>query len=157
MVIRTDEWWGCSPPETFGSAKAKMRKEIKMKSLEIKYESPAHTIFENKGKYKDNDVLAIAFQSANHGTLHHFYTLGSAIEYALRYCECPLEAVELCKERGWELHWANQNSVMITSDKRDKEISFMVEHGDRIQFHGKIFEIVPTANDNIALKETEKG
>ena len=123
-----------------------------MSQREIKYQSPAYTIFANRESYRDDDVLAIAYQSRNHGTLYRFYTLGSVIGYALEYCECPFEAIEREKKKGSELHYAFPNSVSITSHKRDRETSFMVEHGDHIKFHGKMFEIVPTANYNIALK-----
>jgi hypothetical protein len=123
-----------------------------MAQREVKYESPAHKIFEGKGEYKENDVIAVAFESINHGTLHHFYTLGSVVGYAIDNCNCPFESVEKAKERGHKIHWATQNSTMVTSHDRPKEISFMQEHGDEIKFHGKTFEIVPTPNDNISLK-----
>jgi len=126
-----------------------------MAQREVKYESPAHKIFAGKSNwqgYKENDVIAIAFESRNHGTLHHFYTLGSVVGYAIDNCNCPFESVEKAKERGHKIHWANQNSSMITSDARPQEYSFMQEHGDHIKFHGKTFEIVPTPNDNISLK-----
>jgi len=123
-----------------------------MAQREIKYESPAHKIFEGKGEYKDNDVIAIAFESKNYGTLHRFYTLGSVVGYAIDNCKCPFESVEREKELGHEIHWANQNSSMITSHERAQEYSFMQKHGDKIKFHGKTFEIVPTPNNNISLK-----
>jgi len=126
-----------------------------MAQREIKYESPAHMIFEGKDSwegYKDGDVIAIAFESRNHGTLHRFYTLGSVVGSAIQSCNCPFESVEKAKERGHELHFAFQNSTMITAHDRPREYSFMQEHGDEIKFHGKTFEIVATANDNISLK-----
>lgn len=118
----------------------------------VKYESPAHKIFEGKGEYKDGDVIAIAYESRNHGTLHRFYTLGSVVNYAIDNCQCPFETVEKAKERGEDLHWANQNSSMLTSHDRPQEYSFMQKHGDKIKFHGKTFEIVSTPNNNIRLK-----
>ena len=126
-----------------------------MAQREVKFEGPAQKIFAGKDSwegYKDGDVIAVAFESINHGTLHHFYTLGSVVGYAIDNCNCPFESVEKAKERGHKIHWATQNSTMVTSHDRPKEISFMQEHGDEIKFHGKTFEIVPTPNDNISLK-----
>ena len=77
----------------------------------IAYEAPALKIFEGKSDYegyKDGDVIAIAFESKNHGTLHRFYALGSVVGYAIANCECPFEAAERAKEHHHELHWANQ-------------------------------------------------
>tara|TARA_R110000822_G_scaffold144407_5_gene283043 strand:- start:1763 stop:2140 length:378 start_codon:yes stop_codon:yes gene_type:complete len=118
----------------------------------IKYESPAHKIFEAASQYTDKDVIAIAYESGNKGTLHRFYTLGSLVRYAIDNCDCPLEAVERAKERGEDLHWANRRSSMLTSHARPQQFSFMQKHGDKIKFHGKTFEIVPTPNNNISLK-----
>ena len=126
-----------------------------MSQREIAHENLAHKIFvgkENYEGYKDGDVLAIAYKSINHGTLHNFYTLGSVVSCAIQRCSCPFEAVERAKENGEELHFAFGNGVSITSHTRDQEISFMVKHGDEIKFHGKMFEIVATANNNIGLK-----
>ena len=124
-----------------------------MARLTVKYESKAHKIFEAPSKYMDKDVIAIAYESKINGTLYRFYALGSVARYAMDYCECPVEAIERAKERGEDLHWANQKSSMITSYERPQQISFLQKHGDKIKFHGKIFEIVPTANHNISLKE----
>ena len=130
-----------------------------MAQREIKYESKAHKIFEGKGEYKDNDVIAIAYESRTYGTLHDFYTLGSVVGKAIENCECPFKAVERakkiskeCSTIGGELHWANRKSTMLTSHECAQEYSFMQKHGDKIKFHGKTFEIVPTPNNNISLK-----
>ena len=126
-----------------------------MAQREVKFESPAQKIFAGKNDwegYKENDIIAIAFETKRYGTMHHFYTLGSVVGYAIANCNCPFESVEKAKERGHELHFAFQNSTMITAHARPREYSFMQEHGDEIKFHGKTFEIVPTPNDNISLK-----
>jgi hypothetical protein len=126
-----------------------------MAQREIKYESPAHIIYEGKDGwegYKDGDVIAIAYESRSHGTLHRFYSLGSVVGCAIERCKCPFEAVEKAKERGHQLHFAFKNSITITAHDRPREYSFMQEHGDEIKFHGKTFEIIETANNNISLK-----
>ncbi len=125
-----------------------------MAKREIKIENATQIIFEGKrGGYSDGDVLAVAFETRNHGTLHRFYTLGSVVGCAIKYCECPMEAVIDAKERGHKLHWANQNAVTISDRYSDKKaMSFLVEYGDEIKFHGKMFEIVATHNNNIDLK-----
>ena len=61
-------------------------------------------------------------------------------------------AVEKAKERGEDLHWANQRSSCLTNHDRPQQISFLQKHGDKIKFHGKTFEIVSTPNNNISLK-----
>ena len=123
-----------------------------MAKLTVKYESKAHKIYEAPSKYTDKDVIAIAYESRNHGTLHRLYTLGSVARYAMDHCECPVEAIERAKESGQDLHWANHKSTMLTSHARPQQISFMQKHGDKIKFHGKTFEIVSTPNHNISLK-----
>ena len=131
-----------------------------MAQREVKFEGPAQKIFAGKDSwegYKDGDVIAVAFESINHGTLHHFYTLGSVVGYAIDNCNCPFESVEKAKERGHKIHWATQNSTMVTSHDRPKEISFMQEHGDEIKFHGKTFKIVSTSNDNISLEMVDEA
>ena len=109
-----------------------MKQEVNtMSQREIKYESPKHKIFAGKEDYEgynDGDVLAIAFESRNHGTLHRFYTLGSVVGYAIKTCNCPFEQVERAKKLGHQLHWANSNSVSISSRySKEKDVSFMVE------------------------------
>jgi hypothetical protein len=126
-----------------------------MTNREIKVETKGHKIFEGKSSfegYKDGDKIAIAFESRNHGTLHHFYTLGSVVGSSIKNCECPFEGVERANKFGHDLHWANQNSTMICSGPSDQTISFMQRHGDLIKFHGKMFEVIKTANNNIALQ-----
>ena len=126
-----------------------------MSQREIAYESKGHKIFAGKSDwegYKDGDRIAIAFESANHGTLHRLYTLGSVIGSAIESCSCPFEAMDRAKNLGHELHFAFQNSTMISSGPSEQTISFMVKHGSSIKFHGKRFEIIKTPNDNIALK-----
>lgn len=118
----------------------------------VKYESPAHKIFEAPDYYTDKEVIAIAYESRNHGTLYRRYTLGSVARYAMDNGFCPLTATETAKQTGDELHYAYPKSSMLTSHKLPQEISFLQKHGDKIKFHGKTFEIVPTANNNIKLK-----
>jgi hypothetical protein len=123
-----------------------------MTRLTVKYECKAYKIYEAAYKYKDKDVIAIAYESRNHGTLHRLYTLGSVARYAMDNCECPVSAIKIAKERGQALHWANLKSSMLTSHERPQQIAFMQEHGDEIKFHGKTFKIVSTPNNNISLK-----
>ena len=124
-----------------------------MARLTVKYESKAHKIFEAPSKYMDKDVIAIAYESKINGTLYRFYALNSVARYAMDYCECPVEAIERAKERGEDLHWANQTSACLLRRTPTQQIAFLQKHGDEIKFHGKIFEIVPTPNNNISLKE----
>jgi len=123
-----------------------------MAKLTVKYECKAFKIYEAPSKYKDNDVIAIAYESRNHGTLHRRYTLGSVARYAMDNCECPVSAIKICKERGQPLHYAIPKESTLTSHERPQEIAFLQKHGDKIKFHGKTFEIVSTPNNNISLK-----
>ena len=123
-----------------------------MAKLTVKYESKGHKIYEAPSKYTDKDVIAIAYESRNHGTLHRLYTLGSVARYAMDYCECPVSAIKIAKERGQALHYAIPKSTILTNHERPQQISFLQKHGDKIKFHGKTFEIVSTPNNNISLK-----
>ncbi len=119
----------------------------------VKYECKAYKIFEAPDYYKDKDVIAIAYESRNHGTLHRRYTLGSVARYAMDNGHCPLMAIETAKLTGGQLHYAYPKSSILTSHDRPQEYAFMQEHGDEIKFHGERFEIVPTANHNIRLNK----
>lgn len=123
-----------------------------MTTLTVKYESPAHKIYEAREYYADKDVIAIAYESRNHGTLHRLYTLGSVARSAMDSCQCPVSAIKNAKEHGHALHWANQKSSCLTNHDQPQQISFLQKHGDKIKFHGKTFQIVSTPNNNISLK-----
>ena len=88
-----------------------------MAKLTVKYESKGHKIYEAPSKYTDKDVIAIAYESRNHGTLHRLYTLGSVARYAMDYCECPVSAIKIAKERGQALHYAIPKSTILTKKK----------------------------------------
>ena len=102
---------------------------------------------------KAGDVFAVAFNSRNHGTLHHHYTLGSAASYALQYNECPIESFKDSVDRGHATHWANQNSVTISDAKTEKRTIAVSEMYDTIYFEGRHFVLEATPNDNIALRQ----
>ena len=124
-----------------------------MTRLTVKYECKAYKVFEAPDYYTDKDVIAIAYETRNHGTRYRRYTLGSVARYAMDHGLCPLTAIETAKLTGNELHYAFPKEGMLTSHERPQEIAFLQKHGDEIKFHGERFEIVPTANHNIRLNK----
>ena len=118
----------------------------------VKYECKAYKVFEAPDYYTDKDVIAIAYETRNHGTRYRRYTLGSVARYAMDRDDCPVEAIEKAKKSGQELYYAFPKEGMLTSHERPQEIAFLQKHGDKIRFHGKTLEIVSTPNHNISLK-----
>ena len=110
--------------------------------------------------FKAGDTIAIAFESRNHGTLRRMYKFGSVVSYAAEYNECPIQSVEDTKRNmiespyaGHKLHWLNQQSVMITSEKRARRTYFNADFGDVVFFEGRNFRITKTSNNNADLVE----
>lgn len=121
---------------------------------------PAYLIVEYDGfNFTDGDVFAVPFESRRHGTLFHFYTLGSIFGFADRNgyrngrTDAELEAENATKGPEHKVYWANQNSVCISNMVVEKVTRPAVRHGDVIMFRGKRFEVRPTWNDNVNLVE----
>ncbi len=80
-------------------------------------------------------------QTARHGLLPTLYSPGNVAAYALKYNECPIEAMAKCKAKGEQLYWLNNCSVSITAWAKPQETIFLIEVGDRVWYAGKVFEI----------------
>ena len=131
----------------------------------IVYSCPAYDIVEGKPapdyrcgcvEIKDGDRLALAYESRNHGTLHHQYKAGSVIAYALRSGDDPIEAYEREKARGHSLHYLIPLGTSITAEKRDRYQMVEIKVGQVVRFEGRFFEIVAERNDNLGLKPAER-
>ena len=118
-------------------------------------EKPAYTVYEGKNYYADGDLIAVPYESINHGTMMRFYILGSVVGYAIQHGECPFESVEDSKKRGHELHFAFPKTSMLTRHAQDRFWGFHQPIGSVITFHGKQFEIRSAANNNITLRQVE--
>lgn len=121
---------------------------------------PAYTIVEYDGfNFTDGDVFAVPFESRRHGTLFHFYTLGSVFAFADKYgdrngrTDAEIAAETLAKGPKHKVYWAGQNSTSISNMTVKKVTRPAVRHGDLILFRGKRFRVEPTWNDNVNLVE----
>lgn len=93
---------------------------------------------------------------------HRKYKPGSVVSYALQYNECPIAAVERCRERmksqpynGHKLHWLNQCASVICDGGRERETLVLVEVGMIVNFEGRKFELVAEPNNNLGFKAAD--
>lgn len=84
------------------------------------------------------------------------YRIASVIGYALDSGDDPIEAYERSKERGEELHWANQCGTMIAANSRKGADRIQVKTGQLVNYEGLVFRIDPAPNDNVRLVEVGK-
>lgn len=121
---------------------------------------PAYTIIETPAylTFKHGMKFAIPFQSQRHGTLWHFFTLGSVFGYAVHNGDDVLKNYERAVERGHKLWWANADAVVISNQKEEKKTIFGQNYGDVIKFEGKLFRLDKAPNNNVALVQVgEEG
>jgi len=88
-----------------------------------------------------------------HGTKHQ---ISSVASYALEGGECPFKAREHAEKHGHDLYFIFGLGSTITAHKRDQETFIGVTIGDKVNFEGKLFEIVEQWNRNIGLIEITK-
>jgi hypothetical protein len=97
------------------------------------------------------DVVGLPYATKRHGILHHWFTFGSAVSYALEYREDPIEAHSKAVENGHLTHWLNTLPTTLTSDTLPKEDRVAVDWGDEVIFEGKLFKIMRAPNNNANL------
>jgi hypothetical protein len=112
----------------------------------------------NVPAYAPSDVIALPYESARHGVLWDKFMLGDVMSYALSYGEDPFAAVQQAVERGHKVYWANKCAVSISnSAPAQKPVYFGQKLGDVIQYAGKLFKLVPAANQNVELVEVQSA
>lgn len=121
---------------------------------------PAYRIYEpyQGRKFRHGEKIAIPFQSRNHGTLYHFFTLGTVAGYAVERGDDPIAEVERCKRqmiedphRGHKLYWVSANAVCISNQVTPKEDVPGFNYGDEIILEGHRFQLAKAPNDNCSL------
>ena len=104
--------------------------------------------------YRDGDVIAVPYATRSHGTLYHFYTLGSVVGYALQYGEDPEASLARARANGHQLHWASLNGTCISDTRPAVKPCYPLHAwGDVIDFHGRHFQLNPDYNHNAKLVE----
>jgi hypothetical protein len=103
----------------------------------------------------EGDLIAVPFQSMNHGVLYRQYRASSAVGYALRYNECPIKAVDQARANRDDLHYLVPVGVTLSSDKRERPVAYRVLTGELVKFHGRFFKTVPAGNNNLKLVEVQ--
>jgi hypothetical protein len=98
-------------------------------------------------------TYAIQFESRRHGLLWHIFRAGTVIDYAREYSEDPVEAVQTATTLGHRLVWLNPVPVMLTSSPQHKGYHVGLKWDQVVFFDGKRYQIKPTHNNNIKLKE----
>jgi len=78
--------------------------------------------------------------------------MGSVASYALRYNQCPIEAVDRAKRYENDLYWAIELATVISDPPTKLEECIALEIGDRIYFEGHIFKLNRTRNGNVGLE-----
>ncbi|WLJ71219.1 hypothetical protein [Sphingomonas phage Birtae] len=122
---------------------------------------PAYRIYQPYvgRKFRHGEKIAIPFQSARHGTLYHFFTLGTVAGYAVQNGECPIEAVKRAEDHNAKaakydqhrLYWANANAVCIHNGPHTKEEVPGFEFGQTIILQGHEFRLDKAPNNNVEL------
>lgn len=105
-------------------------------------------------EYKAGDVIAVAEQTARHGTLWSQFTFGSVVSYCLKNGDCPIEGLDRARKFGHDLHWLNANAVVIAANK-SQDVAFAAEIGEVVRFEGCNFRIERAPNHNLKLVEVE--
>lgn len=98
-----------------------------------------------------DDIIGLPFDSTRHGTMYHWFRVGSVVSYALAYCEDPIATYARAKEKGHNLHWLNAMAVSITNQRRAKERRVGMSWGDEVAFEGRLFRIEKAPNQNARL------
>lgn len=91
----------------------------------------------------DNEVLIVGNRT---------YYINSVVGYALENGDDPIEAYNREVANGFPVHWINQRSATLTSHKREAIKVIKVIPGETLaRFHGQVYLIEKSANDNLAL------
>jgi hypothetical protein len=116
---------------------------------------PAYRIVEPapRKEWQADETFAMPIQTRSHGTLWHFYKLGSVVSYALRTNSCPIAAIDRARANKHEMHFAFALSTVLTAWERPKETVIGLGWGDHIKFQGHTFQLVKAPNDNVRLVE----
>ena len=69
------------------------------------------------------------------------YSPGSVVSYTLQYNDDPIAALERAKERGENLYWLTEHSVVISSNPAPAKTVVAVQDGDKVRFEGREFTI----------------
>lgn len=122
---------------------------------------PAYRIYKSyEGrKFKHGDKIAIPFETRSHGTLYHFFTLGTVAGYAIYNGECPIKRVAEVEARNADapaydqhkLYWANADSVCLHNGPVTKIEVPGFNFGDVIILQGHSFTLTKAPNNNVSL------
>jgi hypothetical protein len=118
-------------------------------------EYPAYKIVEPTPRkvWKADETFALPIRTRNHGTLWHFYMLSSVVSYAMRYNNCPIEALDRARENKHQLHFAVTLPTVISAHPKPQQTVVGLSWGDLIKFEGRTFELKRSPNDNVSLVE----
>jgi hypothetical protein len=97
--------------------------------------------------------IAIPYESRRHGTLWHLCRINSVVSYAMRYGECPVEALDRARKINEKLWWINKLPTTIDGLGRPKVTYTGLKEGQIIRFEGRIFRIKGT--DIVTLDTSE--
>lgn len=79
------------------------------------------------------------------------YTVGSVWDYAIRNNEDPAKAEQKAIERGEPVVYACQNATVLSSEKREQDVAFLLNADEKVVILGRVFTIKRTANNNVSF------
>lgn len=119
-------------------------------------QSPAFNLFERTPDYTGYvnitaaDTIGLMVKCKHHGDEYlDTFSPGSVVSYALKYNECPIEAVEHAKRHGHDLHWINADAVVVSAHKRPAKDVVRVTLGMRVRFEGLLATIEKAPHGNL--------
>lgn len=101
------------------------------------------------------NVIALPFDTINHGVQWHRFRVGTVAGMALDYGDNPAEMIARCKQSmkedphaGHKLQWLNPVPAMLTSERRPQETCTGFVWGVRVVVEGETFTIEKAPNNN---------
>lgn len=126
-----------------------MHMSVFKKQAVIKSYPAFDVVRREKGNFKAINVTA--GEIITDSRMLEGWRLGSVVSYALRYNECPIEAIEDAKSKNEALHWISGITMVISSHPEKQAPRILVKEGEVINFEGKLFTVAPAPNNNKKL------
>ena len=128
---------------------------------------PAYTVVELKPSENDEPICIVDAEKTVRVLMGTFrdgsprfdqFSFGSIVSCAKKYSECPIAAIDRCRQQmidhphaGHKLHWVNSCAVVVSDTHGAHEHYVGLHLNDVVTFEGVNFRLVSAPNSNIAL------